>query len=360
MMGQDVFNAYVDGSYDSSGDFWKLMEDGSLQRSEDGWLKDSNGNYILDNNGERIGADGMQAGLQAIFEKFGFGNVNAATVMFNQGFTFLGEEGGYWNHDGNNGLSITLGNEQYRRMYENGLDQHNTLNIYNMLVDAGAMDIASVNWNVGQIDQYGNWTGRQPDVEYISYEQYKENNFMHNVGYDMVQLNRPPGPMESLFGIRNNPFTGLPGAQHTGVDFPLPNGTPINPMAAGVVDYIGSDNSLGNLLVMRHEMTYMYKGQERTSTFFTDYLHLQSNEQGQPNVNYGVGDFVGASAVAAYSGNTGLVAGENGGYHLHAGVFFQPPAQDPYANWLQMQGNLSFNRTRGNRTGVFFDPSLFW
>jgi superoxide dismutase len=42
------FNDYVDENYDSSEDFWKLTEDGSLRFDGDGWLKDSNGNQIYD------------------------------------------------------------------------------------------------------------------------------------------------------------------------------------------------------------------------------------------------------------------------------------------------------------------------
>jgi murein DD-endopeptidase MepM/ murein hydrolase activator NlpD len=190
----------------------------------------------------------------------------------------------------------------------------------------------------------------------ISYEQYKENNFIHDVGYDMVQLNRQEGRVTSPYGIRVNPITGEAGVSHAGIDIALIEGTKIQPMADGIVDFIGYSSDLGNHLVMSHEISYMYKGERKTSTFFTDYSHLQDNAQGSPNVTYGIGDYVGSNAFVAYSGNTGGSTGA----HLHTGVLFQNPGYDPYAKWLEMQGNSAFPRKRGNRRGYSFDPSLFW
>jgi hypothetical protein len=44
---QEDFEAYVDGKYDSTEDFWKLTKDGKLVYDGDGWLKNEDGEYIL-------------------------------------------------------------------------------------------------------------------------------------------------------------------------------------------------------------------------------------------------------------------------------------------------------------------------
>ncbi|MDR1618832.1 MAG: M23 family metallopeptidase, partial [Treponema sp.] len=51
------------GNYDSGGDFWKLLNDGTLMNDNKGWLTDTNNNPVRNNRGEQIGADGIETGL---------------------------------------------------------------------------------------------------------------------------------------------------------------------------------------------------------------------------------------------------------------------------------------------------------
>jgi hypothetical protein len=61
--GTDAFARYVLENYDSSGDFWKLMNDGTLVNDKKGWLVDEEGNPIRNSAGKQIGADGIETGL---------------------------------------------------------------------------------------------------------------------------------------------------------------------------------------------------------------------------------------------------------------------------------------------------------
>ena len=130
---------YAAEAYDSSADYWKLMEDGSLVMDGDGWLKDSNGNYILDESGNKIGANGMQGGLQKIL---GISAEEAVALSKDQNFVNAGKEGKYWNNANNANKAITLENKNYSTQYDKLLKQHNTLNIYNQLVENGQMKTA--------------------------------------------------------------------------------------------------------------------------------------------------------------------------------------------------------------------------
>jgi murein DD-endopeptidase MepM/ murein hydrolase activator NlpD len=56
----------IQEQYDSSADYWRLLNNGNLQYDGDGWLKDANGKLILDAQGKKIGANGVEGGLLKI------------------------------------------------------------------------------------------------------------------------------------------------------------------------------------------------------------------------------------------------------------------------------------------------------
>ncbi|MDR2376069.1 MAG: C40 family peptidase [Treponema sp.] len=63
-MGGDTtaFAKYVSENYDSSGDYWKLMDNGTLVNDNSGWLTDERGDPIY-KDGKPIGAPGIETGL---------------------------------------------------------------------------------------------------------------------------------------------------------------------------------------------------------------------------------------------------------------------------------------------------------
>ena len=73
---ETIFSNYVAGNYDSSGDYWRLMDDGTLVNDGSGWLRDENGKYInIDGTlsdepipGQTLGATGIETGLLNILE----------------------------------------------------------------------------------------------------------------------------------------------------------------------------------------------------------------------------------------------------------------------------------------------------
>ena len=69
---ETVFSNYVAGNYDSSGDYWRLMDDGTLVNDGSGWLRDGRGRAIKNKDGKQIGADGLESGLLNIL----FGGTN--------------------------------------------------------------------------------------------------------------------------------------------------------------------------------------------------------------------------------------------------------------------------------------------
>lgn len=102
------------------------------------------------------------------------------------------------------------------------------------------------------------------------------------------------GSITSKVGMRIDPIDGV-WRQHNGIDIAIPTGTPVKPVAEGVVVYSGSRSGYGNTVIVEHD-----------NGVITLYAH-NSNlmvTKGQP---------VTPTSVLALSGSTGRSTGP----HLH-------------------------------------------
>lgn len=332
-------------NYDSTDDYWKLMEDGSLAYDGDGWLKDSNGNQIYDEDGNAIGANEIEGGLQEILK---VDEIEARRILHNSDFIAEDNSATPWKNELNKDRKITLNNSLYAEKYSERLFHHNTLNIYNQLVDAGLMDYHSIDYNVEQYS--GNdWNGRQPDVKYISYKEWKANNFISGNPADILRTKTSPVDSQNItsrFGKRIHPITGKRGG-HAGTDIGVLEGTPFKPLADGMIHSINWTDYGGNTLTMRHDRTYMFKGRLITTPIYSEYLHLRSNAAGTPDVRFRTGRFITDGTVVGYTGNTG----ESDGAHIHSGVYV-PKYNNPLYIWLKNSDYELEDRDRG----WFYNP----
>ena len=110
------------------------------------------------------------------------------------------------------------------------------------------------------------------------------------------------GPITQLFGENPSIYKkwGFPG--HNGVDYGIPNGTPINSAAAGTISQVSFENGgYGNYVKIAHKAG--------TKNYYTYYAHLAS-------AAVAAGQKVKAGQVIGYSNNTGASTGP----HLHFGL----------------------------------------
>lgn len=126
------------------------------------------------------------------------------------------------------------------------------------------------------------------------------------------------GPITQVFGVNPDLYAqwGFPG--HNGVDFGVPNATPVKAAAAGVVDKVSFENGgYGNYVKLRHT--------DGATTFYTYYAHLL-------NAAVSAGQSVAAGDVVGYSDSTGASSGP----HLHFGlrIMEQNPAYKGYLDPL--------------------------
>jgi murein DD-endopeptidase MepM/ murein hydrolase activator NlpD len=114
-----------------------------------------------------------------------------------------------------------------------------------------------------------------------------------------MSTNTPPtlpiqGKITSMIGLRQDPIDGKL-RHHNGVDIAAPSGTPVKPVAPGVVVFSGTRSGYGNMVIIDHQ-----------NGTLTVYAHHSTNL-------VQVGDQVTVSSIIALSGSTGRSTGP----HLH-------------------------------------------
>ena len=114
------------------------------------------------------------------------------------------------------------------------------------------------------------------------------------------------GWYSSNFGWRVDPFTGQ-SAMHEGVDYVVPEGTPIYASAGGVVSYADNHPSYGNMVEIEHG-----------NDIITRYAHASK-------LLVRVGQVVRRGEKIAEVGSTGRSTGN----HLHFEVRYKGSAQNP-------------------------------
>lgn len=107
---------------------------------------------------------------------------------------------------------------------------------------------------------------------------------------------------------------------HSGIDFAMPNHTPLRSIQDGIVERVTHyKDNIGNGVLVRWNdgKVAIYGHMSETTVNVGDKIHT--------------GDLIG------YSGNSGHVVGANGGYHLHFGLkengHFSDPS--PYIDHIQ-------------------------
>ncbi len=116
--------------------------------------------------------------------------------------------------------------------------------------------------------------------------------------------------ISSGFSMRVHPVFGT-WKKHEGVDFAAPLGTPIKASGDGVVDFVGTQNGYGNVVVLKH-----------WSNYSTAYGHMSRFASGLRR-----GQKVAQGDVIGYVGTTGWATGP----HLHYEFRIGGHATDPMA-----------------------------
>lgn len=126
--------------------------------------------------------------------------------------------------------------------------------------------------------------------------------------------------VSSGFSMRLHPVFGV-WKQHTGIDLAAPMGTPIRAAGDGTVDFVGTQNGYGNIVVLKH-----------WSNYSTAYGHMSRFASGLHK-----GEKVHQGDVIGYVGATGWATGP----HLHYEFRVGGTAKDPNGMKVVAQAPLS-------------------
>ncbi|MDC7124043.1 MAG: M23 family metallopeptidase [Spirochaetales bacterium] len=314
--GEDAFSNYVDSSYDSSADYWKLMDNGDLVEDGDGWLRDQNGNLIKDKDGNPIGAEGIETGLLNIlhggtsnkaYSDFSDAEIQAAQkLMIDAGFSPTEVENfkdRMWN-SGNDGKTIKagstlngFGNTVATSVFMNGMDK--------------ATDTILFSNNNGSIAQA---LGNVPLIAAERFMQYlgAKAGFYggdHNL-FDSSTLEKMR--ISGQFG----PDSAYPDGQHKGIDFASIKdendarkydltGSDMYAFFGGKVIKNYNSASAGNSVII--ENGFNFEGYFYDIGVRSQYMHLDGLSSLDPN------SMVTAGSLVGQLGSTGMSTGP----HLH-------------------------------------------
>lgn len=140
------------------------------------------------------------------------------------------------------------------------------------------------------------------------------------------------GVISSTVGLRYDPIDGML-RDHKGVDIAIPEGTPIKPVAAGIVSYSGMRGGYGNIVIVEHD-----------SGMTTLYAHN--------NINWAEsGDRVDEKTTIALSGSTGRSTGPHlhfeawlAGQNVTSDFFDDPSSSQRYPSSKMITRKASFIR----------------
>jgi murein DD-endopeptidase MepM/ murein hydrolase activator NlpD len=120
--------------------------------------------------------------------------------------------------------------------------------------------------------------------------------------------------ISSGFAMRVHPISGQ-WKQHQGVDFAAPSGTPIRASGDGTVEFVGTQNGYGNVVMIKHWNNYS-----------TVYAHMSRFAPGMRK-----GSKVSQGEVIGYVGSTGWATGP----HLHYEFRVNNQPRDPMSIQVQ-------------------------
>lgn len=146
----------------------------------------------------------------------------------------------------------------------------------------------------GQMKRYYRYT--TPDDGVTDY--YDENGQSATKG--LLRTPVSGARLTSGFGMRNHPLLGY-SKMHEGIDFGVPQGTPIKAAGSGVVKKAGRAGGYGNMVLIEHQGGYR--------TLYAHMSRIAAGIQGGTRVRQG--------QVIGYVGSTGRSTGPHLHYEIH-------------------------------------------
>jgi len=349
----DYFKNYVNNNYDSSGDYWKLLRDGTLVNDNKGWLVDEAGNAILNAEGKQIGAGGIETGLLNILYggTSGVANSNYTDEQVKFAQKLMSDAG----------MKYTASDKNNIRTYSwKGNESGQSLNMQNIMNNVGSKVAAPVfarYYEGNAIASVAKTLGKETSA-------LKTNNITKDA-FSRFQEKLVPAVLDFYMSMRSffDPSANMKVSQkhgdnkeikynnyedgkHFGTDFSnKKSGDSIYLGIAGKVVFIGGEkdpyNNNGNWIVVEHG--YKFEGSFIGTGIFGEYMHMVKKP------DFKIGSYLDSNQIIGTVGNTGKSTGP----HLHYSIYTLRP--DTFsATSLNMILNNNISDTVTSKNSAYF------
>jgi len=321
-IGGDFFNSYVDKNYDSSGDYWKLLRDGTLVNDNNGWLVDEANNPLYNAVGKQIGAGGIETGLLNIL--FG-GTSGVENSNYNDEQVRLAQM-----LMSNAGMNYTASdNDNIRTYLWVGNKTGQLLNMRQIMENAGstvASQVFARYYEESAVSFVADAIGKNPGflIEYnitndalsrfcsellpTVYNYYNTMRDFFNTSANF-QVSGKHGAIDPEYIYENYENNA-----HFGTDFANGKsgdsvylGIPGNVIHTGKETAHGEGN--GNWMVV--EYGYKFEGSFIGTGIFGEYMHMEKKPE------FKINSYLDSNQIIGTVGNTG----NSGGAHLHYSIY---------------------------------------
>ena len=358
---ENIFSDYVSNMYDSSNDYWKLLDDGILQKDGSGWLRDERGNLILNKYGQMIGATGEETGLLNIM----YGGTSGKSYDSFEDYQKQDSYklmAGMLNPYYDEGKEHTKENAKWDKTVIANLNMTDLMEFagdtvalqvftkyYDSTVDALYADFNGI--DIGDVNIRGVTDNAK---ERFSTLLQAKTEFYESAGsfIDLSKNYYISGPFNSTYKKHYKNFN----YRHYGLDLGREGGSGGDLIFAGLQGKITNENwneANGNCIQI--EYGFNFENTYIGTDIYGEYLHMQNIS------SYNIGDYVKPTSIIGTIGGTGYGHANYYADHLHYDIFtYNNNSHSPSTLNMLLGTNLGVTVNSMDNWKITYNPELYF
>ena len=358
---ENIFSDYVSNMYDSSNDYWKLLDDGILQKDGSGWLRDERGNLILNKYGQMIGVTGEETGLLNIM----YGGTSGKSYDSFEDYQKQDSYklmAGMLNPYYDEGKEHTKENAKWDKTVIANLNMTDLMEFagdtvalqvftkyYDSTVDALYADFNGI--DIGDVNIRGVTDNAK---ERFSTLLQAKTEFYESAGsfIDLSKNYYISGPFNSTYKKNYKNFN----YRHYGLDLGREGGSGGDLIFAGLQGKITNENwneANGNCIQI--EYGFNFENTYIGTDIYGEYLHMQNIS------SYNIGDYVKPTSIIGTIGGTGYGQANYYADHLHYDIFtYNNNSHSPSTLNMLLGTNLGVTVNSMDNWKITYNPELYF
>jgi len=342
-------------------DYWKLLNDGTLQKDGSGWLRDERGNLILNKDGQMIGATGEETGLLNIMYGGTSGKIYKSFEDYQKehSYKLMSEMLDPYYEDGK---EHTKENANWDKTVVANLNMTDLMEFagdtvalqvftkyYDSTVDALYADMNQI--DIGDVTIRG--VTDNAKEKFSNFMQAKSE-FYESAGsfIDLSKNYYISGPFNSTYKKHYKNFN----YRHYGFDLGREGGSGGDLIYAGIQGKITNENwNTANGNCIQIEYGYKFEDYFIGTNIYGEYLHMQNNS------TFNIGDYVNLIDTIGTIGGTGYGQANYYADHLHYDIFtYNNNSHSPSTLNMLLGTNLGVTVNSMDNWKITYNPELYF